>query len=122
MKKAKHCEAGSRLDERIEELMKDRSSQCVQQTPLRAFADSNYKTVYNECGKPRDKLGIWSDPVRAVERCFPESFQRPQWERALAVTQGTTPLEHAGAACAHLWTAGWMFDLVQQVRIWLPPS
>jgi hypothetical protein len=87
----------------------------AQQVPLRTLADSNFKKAYGTCGKPRHGRGIWMDPVQAVAQCFPLCFRSDQWAQALTATQGGSPLEHAGAACAYLWTAGWMFDLVQKV-------
>jgi ankyrin repeat protein len=81
----------------------------------------SYKSAYEDCGRPRDKQGAWANPIEAVARCFPQCFNIDQWKQALEKTAGglkdkNNQLEHAGAACAHLWTAGWMFDLVNKVN------
>jgi hypothetical protein len=108
------------VESRIAHLMSAaQRNQVLDKPPLRLFATSNYKLAYDGCRRPRDRKGIWRNPVEAVQRSFPECFKLNAWKEALASTKdlnGIDKLHHAGAACAHLWTRGWMFDLVQKVR------
>jgi hypothetical protein len=106
----------------------------VSNAPLRTWERCNFRAIYDACGKPRSCVGVWSDPINTVAQSFPECFHADKWREALEETKpaasnrGTrassgqesnamAQLLHAGAACAHLWTAGWMFTLVNKVRL-----
>jgi hypothetical protein len=106
----------------------------VSNAPLRTWERCNFRAIYDACGKPRSCVGVWSDPINTVAQSFPECFHADKWRGALEETKpaasnrGTrassgqesnamAQLLHAGAACAHLWTAGWMFTLVNKVRL-----
>jgi hypothetical protein len=123
-------------EERLAMLMSEANRGAnVSNAPLRTWERCNFRTIYDACGKPRSCLGVWSDPINTVAQSFPECFHVDKWREALertkpaAINRGTRAssgqesdamaqlLMHAGAACAHLWTAGWMFTLVNKVRL-----
>lgn len=80
------------------------------------FAQSGYKASYNQCGRPRDHKDQWTNPMGTVQRCLPQAFDQAEWRQAVRkAPAGSTPLQTAGAACAHLWTAGPVCRLINQV-------
>ena len=112
---------GPIVERRLAGMMSEGQRQKSVVPRLLTWNQCSYNNAYDDCGKPRDKQGAWANPIEAVARCFPQCFNIDQWKQALEKTAGglkdkNDKLEHAGAACAHLWTAGWMFDLVNKVN------
>ncbi len=82
------------------------------------FAQSNYKAIYDRCGRPRDAGGRWEHPLTRVRDCLPQAFDRAKWDQAVeraADGRWDSEWEHAGNACTRLWTSGPACRLINQV-------
>ena len=79
---------------------------------------SAYLRQYDKVPPPRCGEGLWSTPIAAVARSRPSAFRDDVWEEAFRTTRdahvASSPLAHAGAACAYMWSKTPMCRLVQR--------
>eukprot|EP01047_Picozoa_sp_COSAG01_P011229 COSAG01_NODE_491_length_16354_cov_26.550784_8_plen_387_part_00 len=88
---------------------------------LGPLASSAFLPAYNACKRPRDAQGAWAIPIETVAQSLPWKFDRREWDTALVETREShasiSELDHAGAACAYLWSKTPMCRLVQHALL-----